>query len=110
MRQLLIDELVAGDMDRIREWLDTGAVKSSMQDLYWVDLPPDLLDPGQFEEKGDHPFSFAVEVGDCWAKFEFLVRSRHNMNSLHIRYANDAQQKFILNFCHKLISDLELRT
>ena len=110
MRQLLIDELSSQDVDKLNQWLMENARKSSMDGLYWVELAPDLLDSGQFECKADHPFSFAVEVGDSWAKFEFLIRSNTNMSSRHVKYAGLAQQKFILDFSARIIKELDLKT
>ncbi len=97
-------------MAKLDEWLKTFTISSSIDGLYWVDLSTDLLDPDQYEENADHPFCFAVEIGDSWAKFEFLIRSRPNMKSQHIRYANSRQQEYILNFSRRLIEDLNLRT
>lgn len=110
MRQFLVDELSGPDVARLAEFLKAHTVPSSMDGLFWVDLSPDLLDPDQYECPNDHPFCFAVEIGDSWAKFEFLIRSRSNMKSPHIRYANPAQQKFILDFSARLIKDLCLKT
>jgi len=51
-----------------------------------------------------------VEVGDSWAKFEFLIRSRINIKSENTRYANPEQVRFILDYCQRLIESLNLRT
>lgn len=110
MRQILIDELNSDDMEKLNNFLAENVTPASIEGVYWVELPTDLLDPGQFEEKDEHPFCFAIEVGDTWAKFELLIRSHVNMQSQHIRYANSAQQKHIYDFVNKMISDLELRT
>jgi type IV secretory pathway protease TraF len=110
MRQLMLDELSSQDTEKLHKWLRKNTRPSSMVGLYWVDLAPDLLDSGQFECTADQPFRFAVEVGDTWAKFEFLVRSATNMSSLHVKYAGPAQQKFIIDLAERIIRELDLKT
>ena len=110
MRQLMIDELNSQDVEKLHHWLQENTRPSGMDSLYWVDLAPDLLDSGQFECTADQPFSFAVEVGDTWAKFELLIRSATNMSSCHVKYASPAQQKFIFDVCGRIIKELDLKT
>ncbi|MBW2624453.1 MAG: hypothetical protein JRD68_16205 [Deltaproteobacteria bacterium] len=110
MRQILIDELIADDVAAVHEFLETNAVESGVEGLYWVELTEDLLDPGQFEQKKDHPFCFAVEVGDSWVKFELLIRSRHNMKSTETRFASRIQLEFVLEYSNRIIEEKGLKT
>ena len=110
MRQIYLDELSREDVGRLVEWLNANATLSEVEGLYWVELTEDLLGPDQFEEKEDHPFCFAVEVGDSWAKFELLIRSRRNLKSMLTGYANQAQRRFILDYSYRIIDELNLRT
>lgn len=110
MRQLLIDELGPEDVAAVIRFLRANAIESGIEGLYWVELTEDLLDPGQFELKSDQPFCFAVELGDSWVKFEFLIRSRNNMRSGETRYASRTQREFVLKYCDRIIEELGLRT
>ena len=110
MRQLVIDELSQEDMRKLCEHLEENALTSGLEGLFWVELDPDLLTQGQAEAAGDHPFCFAVELGEDWAKFELLVRSRPNMQSLHTGYADARQQEFILQYAAQTIEKLGLKT
>lgn len=110
MRQLLIDELNRTDAARLDDYLRGHARTSSMNGLYWVELDRELLRPEQAACEADHPFCFAVEIGDSWAKFELLIRSLPNMRSLHTGYADPAQQRFILDYANRLIEELGLTT
>lgn len=110
MRQFFIDEIDRHDLSKLQSYLEAHASPSSMEGLYWVELSRDILDPEQFECENDHPFCFAVETGDGWAKFEFLIRSRTNMHSRCVRYASPVQQKFILDYANRLIQELNLKT
>jgi len=110
MRALLIDELNKRDIERVREFLKENAVISGVEDLFWIELTRDLLDAEQFVSEDDHPFCFAVEVGDSWVKYEFLVRSRSNFKSEQTRYASRIQREFIIEFSARMIEDLDLKT
>jgi hypothetical protein len=110
MRQILIDELIADEVAAVHEFLKANAVVSGIEGLYWAELTEDLLDPGQFEQKKDRPFCFAVEVGDSWVKFELLIRSRHNIKSVETRFASRIQLEFILEYSNRIIGETGLKT
>ncbi|MBW1709442.1 MAG: hypothetical protein JRJ73_06090 [Deltaproteobacteria bacterium] len=110
MRQFFIDELSPQDVSAVKEFLKANVIQSSYEDLFWVQLSRDLLDPEQFECEADQPFCFAIEVGDSWVKFEFLIRSRTNFKSAHLRYATRKQQDFILDYAARMIKELDLKT
>jgi hypothetical protein len=111
MRQYVVDELEAEDVGRIRGWLAELAELSGVEDLYWVNFPPDLLSPTQFEHQGCQPHCFAIEVGQGFVKFELLVRSRLNYRCRTCpAYANPQQRQFILDLADRLVADLGLQT
>jgi len=110
MRQILIDELIHDEVAAAHEFLRANAVESGIEGLYWVELTEDLLDPEQFEQKRDHPFCFAVEVGDSWIKLELLIRSRHNMRSAETRFASRSQLEFVLEYSNRIIEKAGLKT
>jgi hypothetical protein len=110
MRQYVLDEISRADIPRIRDYLDAHASPSSLEDIWWVDLKDDLLGPEQFSHQEHQPFRFAVEVGQNFVRFEFLIRSRQTMRCACIGYATRAQRDFILSFADHLVEDLALRT
>ncbi len=115
MRQYLLDEIARTDLPRVRQYLKEHATASSLADIWWVDLPEDLLSPEQFEHQGCRPFRFAVEVGapevgDGFVRFEFLIRSRETMRCACIVYATRQQRDFILAYADRLVAELTLRT
>ena len=87
MRQYQLDEIPRPDIPRVREYLDAHAIAAGVEDIWWVDLPEDLLSPEQFSHRDCRPFRFAVEVGDDFVRFEFLIRSRETMRCACIGYA-----------------------
>jgi hypothetical protein len=110
MRQYTLDEISRSDIPRVREYLKAHAAASSLADIWWVDLREDLLSPEQFSHRDCQPFRFAVELGDDFVRFEFLIRSRETMRCGCIGYATRVQREFILAFADRLVEDLALRT
>lgn len=110
MRQYLLDEISRRDITRIRDYLNEHAQASGLQDIWWVDLPQDLLSPDQFEHQECQPFRFAIELGDNFLRFEFLMRSTTTMRCSCIDYATRQQRDFIMAFADRLVKELALKT
>ncbi|MBI4644410.1 MAG: hypothetical protein HY790_06685 [Deltaproteobacteria bacterium] len=110
MRQYVLDEISRKDIPRVRDYLQDHALASSLEGVWWVDLPEDLLSAEQFAHQDHRPFRFAVELGDNFVRFEFLIRSRETMRCACIGYATRGQRDFILAFADRLVEDLSLRT
>jgi len=110
MRHYQLDELRRNDIPRVRDYLQEHAQASSLEGIWWVDLPEDLLSPEQFAHSDCRPFRFAVELGDDFVRFEFLIRSEQTMRCACIGYATRLQRDFILAFADRLVEELALRT
>lgn len=110
MRQYLLDEISRKDIPRIRDYLGERAQSSGLADIWWVDLNDDLLSADQFEHRDCAPFRFAVELGDDFVRFEFLIRSQKTLRCSCIDYATRQQRDFIMAFADRLVDELELRT
>ncbi len=110
MKQYLLDEIRRDDLEPIRAYLNGHAAPSSLEGIWWVDLSEDLLGPEQYAHAEHRPFRFAVELGDDFLRFEFLIRSRETMRCACIAYATRPQRDFILAFADRLVEDLKLRT
>ena len=110
MRQYHLDEIRRNDIPRLRDYLHEHALASNLDGIWWVDLPEDLLSPEQFAHADCRPFRFAVELGDNFVRFEFLIRSQKTMRCSCIGYATRQQREFILAFADRLVENLELQT
>ena len=110
MRQYVIDEIRRADMERVRAYLAERTQATGMTEIYWLALPPDLLSPAQWEHQDCGPHYLAIETGQDFVKFEFLVRARNKFRCECIEYANPAQEAFLLQFAHTLIETLALKT
>ena len=110
MRQYMLDEISRNDIPRVREYLQEHAIAAGLEGIWWVDLPEDLLSPEQFSHRDCRPHRFAVELGDNFVRFEFLIRSKQTMRCTCIGYATRPQRDFILAFADRLVAELALRT
>ena len=110
MRQYVLDEISKSDIPRVGEYLHEHAIASRLEGVWWVDLPEDLLGPEQFNHRDCRPFRFAVELGETFVRFEFLIRSEQTMRCACIGYATRQQRDFILAFADRLVEELALRT
>ena len=110
MRAYLIDEISASDMKKISLFLKQNTSQSSLDTIFWVEIPEDLLTGIQFEHENCRPHVFAIEKGDHWVKAEFFVRSLKTMRCDCQGYCSPQQLEFILNFVHHMIGTLNIKT
>lgn len=110
MRQYLLDEIPKKEMERLRDYLQTHTRPSALEEIFWLELPSDLLGPVQWEHRACGPHYLAIELGQDFIKFEFLVRARNNFRCDCIQYANPAQENFLIQFAHTLIEKIDLKT
>lgn len=104
MRQYVIDELREEEIARIRAFLDTACERSGLENLYWLNIPDDLLSPEQFAHKDCRPFAVGIEMGRREITFELLVRSMARIRCTCIAFATPAQRDFVLAFADRVVS------
>jgi hypothetical protein len=110
MRQYLLDEIRPQEMEAVRAYLKERATPSSLAEIFWLEVPRDLLSPVQWEHHDCGPHYLAIEVGKDFLKFECLVRSQKRFRCDCIEYATDSQEDFLMAFARRLIQDLNLKT
>ena len=106
MRQYLIDELIQKEIDVLKGILKERLEQGGTDNIFWLNIPEDLLSPIQYEHRSCQPFALAVEVGDTWIRFEELVRSRVNLHCGCIAYATKPQRQFLARFIDLLLQYL----
>jgi len=109
MRSFYIDELSEVDVSKIRLLFEKKALSSQIEDIWWVEIPLDLLTVSQRNRKDLCPFVFTVELGDSWLKIEFLIRSLKTLNREWQAFCTPTQRQYILSFVDNLIDDLEIQ-
>jgi hypothetical protein len=110
MRAYLMDEISSSDMKRISEFMEQHAIRSGIEGLFWVEIPPDLLTEVQKQHVGCQPHVFAVELGSDWIKCEFFVRNLRDLRCHCSLYSNPEQRNYIIDYAHRVIESLAVRT
>jgi hypothetical protein len=109
MKQYVIDQLREFDYYQIKEYLDTNTEGTSLEGIYWVNLPPDLYSTAQSEHSKCHPHYFAVNLTWNDVAFELLIRSRQIIRCNCIAYATKQQRDYIIQFADRMLDDLKIR-
>ncbi|HDZ89950.1 MAG: hypothetical protein JRJ09_12715 [Deltaproteobacteria bacterium] len=110
MRTYLIDELSPPDMEKIRGFLRDHTTHSSLDQIFWVRIPDDLLSETQFQHRECQPHVFAMELGPDWVRMELFVRTLKSMRCHCPAYCTTQQRNFIFNFADSMIKRLKIRT
>ncbi len=108
MKSYLLDEISASDIKSIRGYLEEKAIKSGMEEIFWVRIPDDLLSVEQQEHKNCQPHAFAVELGRDWVRLEFLIRSLTRMQCNCSGYCTKSQRNFVISFADSMIDTLNI--
>lgn len=109
MRAYLIDELGADDLERFQKHVGTKAEPASMQGIFWLNLPQDLLN----EEQRDHasecgPHAFSIELGEDSVTLELLVRGRGRMRCSCVAYADADQRAWGIKTLDAMFKELDI--
>jgi len=110
MRSYLVDEIVHSDLEKINNFLNKNAVKSNLDQIFWVRIPNDLLSDIQFQHRNCQPYVFAVELGSDWVKLEFFIRSQKSMRCTCSDYCTTQQGNYIIKFAQSIIEQLDIKT
>jgi len=109
MRQLLIDELSREERANIESYLKRTLPPGSVEGIFWLAVPPDLLARPQQGHEECGPFCFAVELGEDFLRLELLIRSQTNLHCTCIAHATPAQREFVCNFADALLNEEMIR-
>lgn len=109
MRQFLVDEIPRRQMEDIEVYLKEKTVPSGMEEIFWLEIPERLLSPVQEEHKTCGPHYLAIETGQDFIKFEFLVRCRKRLRCDCVQYATPRQETYLMDFAQTLIQALDLK-
>lgn len=109
MRCYLIEDLEPVHVERLEKKLADMGMAASMQGLFWIDVPRELLSPEQKDHADEcGPHSFGLETGDDWIKLELLARARGKIRCSCIAYATAEQRAQVMDFLDNLLKDLDI--
>ena len=110
MKAYVLDEISGEDISKIIAFLKKNASRSTMEKIFWVKFPKDLLSPLQFQHAGCQPHVFAVEVGSDWVKLEFFVRTLETLKCDCAAYCTAPQRDHIIGFADGMLAQLNINT
>jgi hypothetical protein len=110
VRAYLIDEIHSRDMDHVKGFLKENAIRSSLDEIFWVQIPDDLLSETQYLHAQCRPHVFAVELGSDWIKLELFVRSLKSLRCDCQDYCTSGQRDYVFRFAEGIIERLDIRT
>lgn len=110
MRYYLVDEISEPDMQKLRKHLNNTAIKSGLDDMYWVELPGEFLTRTQADHASCRPHVFGLELGKSYLKAELFVRNRNHFGCSCQQYCDDRQSGYVINLISNMINGLNLRT
>jgi len=110
MRALVVDELRPPDMEKLISHLRAELTPSGLPDVFWLEVPPELLSPEQAAHGQCAPHRVAAVLELDSLKLELLVRSATSLRCACTGYATAAQRDWLLAWVDELIDKLELQT
>ncbi len=111
MRSLLFDELRREDIEKVRAHLQEILPQSGLPDVFWLEMPPDLLSPDQVEHRSTcGPHRVAVVIEEESVRLELLVRAQDSLRCKCTDYATKAQREFCLGFMDRLLAETGIKT
>jgi len=110
MRSYYIDEFVPGELDRLAERLESMELSASMENLYWLPVPQELLTPVQREHMHEcGPYVLALEILDEAAlRLELLVRARNRLRCECVSYAGQRLVNHMILYVHGLLDAVKI--
>ncbi|OAG26703.1 hypothetical protein TH606_10930 [Thermodesulfatator autotrophicus] len=96
MQNFVVDNLNREEIAKLEKVLQEKTRPSPIGGLYWIEIPENILAPIQLKHKECGPHYFAVEIGENFISFEFLVRNFKSMRCECIAPATPAQKIFLL--------------
>jgi hypothetical protein len=123
MRLYVINDLKENQMARVASALRDRGMASSMDGLFWVELPENMLT----DEQKDHlqecgPYCMGLELlGETghenrlpgshgpMVALELLVRARSTLRCSCIAYATPEQRSYAIEFTDKLMRELDIQ-
>ena len=109
MRYFMIDDLSKEERVVVENFLKRNATPGPIENLFWLQVPDDLLEETQREHRDCGPFFFGIELQDESVAFELLVRSQATLHCQCIAYTSPAQRDYMLAFVDRLISEERLK-
>ncbi len=97
MKQYVIDELRLEDYEKVKEYFNTNCKPASIEGVYWLEIPGDILSETQMGHDACKPFNFALELDENSLACGLLVRASSNIRCHCIAYASLEQRNWLID-------------
>jgi len=113
MRTYLIDDLTDKDYQTVLKAFDDLGLRGSLEGIYYLPLPEELLQGEQKAHLGDcGPFFMALEGVESpdqnSLRLELLVRARNKIRCSCVSYATPAQREHMIEYLDQFVEELEV--
>ena len=111
MRSLVFDELRQDDLDKVRNHLQETLQQSRLPDVFWLELPAEILSEAQREHgQSCGPHRLAVVLEEDSVRLELLVRAQESLRCACTGYVSKTQREFCLDFLDRLLEETAIKT
>ncbi len=104
MQAFSVDKLSKEEVKRLAEILPQFTKPSPLDGLFWIPIPEEILAPVQKAHVSCQPHYFAVELGEDFISFDFLVRNFQRVRCDCITPATNQQKLFLLELAKRIFS------
>ncbi len=109
MRTYEVDELPAKAIERVVRKLNDSGLAASLEGLFWLPLPRELLTAEQLEHFDlCGPYCLSLDCGHDQLRLELLVRAMNKLHCSCIAYATAEQRAYIIDFLDTLLRELDI--
>ncbi|MFP4213919.1 MAG: hypothetical protein ACLFRL_07385 [Desulfohalobiaceae bacterium] len=106
MRSYFIEDIEPDKLQQLASSLQEKGYQGPIDDIYWLQLPEEVLTPLQLEHLQDcGPYIISLELGKDWLKLELLLRARNTFRCNCVGYADTKQR----DYCIQLLEDFLAR-
>jgi len=99
----VIDEIKKADIEKVRAYLKGKNYKSPIEDIFWIQIPEELLNATQKEHFAScGPYIFSLELGRDFIKLELLVRATNKIRCSCISFATKPQRDYAINLVENI--------
>ncbi|OGR35313.1 MAG: hypothetical protein A2051_00260 [Desulfovibrionales bacterium GWA2_65_9] len=108
MRTYLIEDFLPEQLELVCQRLAGMGLSGSLDGIYYLPVPLDLLTDEQREHHGEcGPYIFVLEIaGETSLKLELLVRAQAKLRCSCVMYATNEQRAYIMDYLDGFLREM----
>lgn len=110
MRTYLLEDFRPEQLEQVCQRLTGMGLAGSLDGIYYLPLPLDLLTDEQRQHHGEcGPYIFVLEIPDETSlKLELLVRAQGKLRCSCVMYATPEQRAYIMDYLDEFLRELDI--